>query len=794
MTLDDTALIAMLRSSQPLETICQSAGVSVAQFEAARDSYLARSAVLADQTITASVSKPVEIMRDRAGVPHIYASSTTDLFFGLGVAMAQDRLWQMDRLRRRALGRQAEILGPAYVASDIAHLTVGIDEIADRDTAAMDDATRRIVDAFVAGINQQISAAQSDLPIEFKVLDYQPEAFTVRDIVAIGRGIWWSLNGRIDRLAAAEAACTLPTEALRKLYLTPEASENLVVPPASEARSAGSPTGTDDATGSNNWALDGDHTASGHSLLCGDPHQPFWVPSSWYEFALHGPEDNAAGAGHPGLPGLWWGSNGVTAWGITNNAASTRDLYREELHPDDPQRYRDGDAWRTFVERRVSINVRGGAPRVLVVRSTIRGPVVNDLITPVASEGDPPLSLRWVGAEHLDDMRAMIAVSRAQDWPAFRDALRDWAVAVFNFVYADSGGNVGYQMAGRIPRRGRITSGFREAGNAADQWQGCIPFDDLPHSYNPARGYVASANQRIVEPDARLPIYGAYSQGHRGVRIDQMFAGHPRLDRDANIDFQNDVKSCRAERLCPHILRCLGDSSNPDIAIVANALTGWDCRYELASTAATVFETFMALWQRTVLSEHVPPRLLDLTSQQTGLAASLLEGEEPDYFTAGTAEVARQVAKRAVAALRARLGAEPADWRWGSVHIAHWRHAIATPALGSAFDVGPAPVNGGSHTVRNTGGELPPHAATSGAEYRIVVDFADPLRFLAVQNIGNSGVPGSPHYRDQFEPWLRGDYQDPTLSASAVVRVNVLAVGTIDRSRRGTCAVRRSDR
>jgi penicillin amidase len=224
MQFDDPALLAALRDTEPLETICRGAGISVEQFSAARDPYLRRRAALADQTITASVGGLVEIKRDRAGVPHIYADCTPDLFFGLGVAMAQDRLWQMDRLRRRALGRQAEILGPGYVASDIAHRTVGIDQIADRDAAAMDDATRRIVDAFVGGINRQIAVARTALPIEFELLDYDPENFTVGDIVAIGRGIWWSLNGRIDRLAAAEVARMLPTDALRTLYLTPEAS------------------------------------------------------------------------------------------------------------------------------------------------------------------------------------------------------------------------------------------------------------------------------------------------------------------------------------------------------------------------------------------------------------------------------------------------------------------------------------------------------------------------------------------------------------------------------------------
>ena len=694
------------------------------------------------QRLTGTVDDRVEILRDHAGVPHIYAASTTDLYFGLGVAMAQDRLWQMDRLRRRALGRQAEILGRSYLASDIAHLTVGIDQIATREVDAMDAATRRMVVALVNGINRQIDSFGRNLPPEFLRLDYVPEPFSVRDVVAIARGIWWSLNGRIDRIVAAEAARLLP-EQFRGLYLTPEASENRVLQSAA---------GTDDTTGSNNWALHGSRTASGKPVLCGDPHQPFWVPSSWYEYALHGPEDDAAGAGHPGFPGMWWGSNGSIAWSITNNMASTRDLYVEQVDPADARRYRDGDTWRAFDERRLSIRVRGEAPHELTIRSTVRGPVVNALLPSLNAAGDPPLSLRWVGMEHIDDIRASIAVSRAHDWAGFRDALRDWSVAIFNFVYADAKGHIGYQMAGRVPIRGRVVPGFRDANAAEDQWQGYISSDDLPHMYDPPSGYVASANQRIVPDNWPQPIYGAYSQGHRGVRLAQALGGNNPMDTAANIKLQNDVVNCRAERSCPHILRHL--AGNEAASLFTRSLGDWDYRYTLTSIAPTLFEAFMALWQREVISQHLPERLLDLTHQQTGLAASLLEDPAISYFPDGTTSRVAAIAHQTLAALRSRLDNDETAWQWGRIHQAHWHHPIGD----AAFDIGPREVDGGSHTLRNTGGELPPHAASSGAEYRIVVDFASADSFLAVQNIGNSGVPGSPHYRDQFEPWLRGEY------------------------------------
>jgi penicillin amidase len=754
MPLDQPALLAALRGSQPIDAICAAAGITRAEFLAERDAFLARLAAIGDSRLSGPVGKPVEILRDRAGVPHIFAHSGSDLYFGLGVAMAQDRLWQMDRLRRRSLGRQAEILGPSYVAADIAHLTVGIDAMAEREPALMDGETHALVTAFTAGINRQIAAFGTAPPIEFQLLGYAPAPFTVGDIVAIARGIWWSLNGRIDRIAAAEAARFLPTEALRTAYLTPEASENIVLPPGIGSGPAFA-AGSDDATGSNNWAIAGARSATGSPLLAGDPHQPFWVPSSWYEYGLHGPDDHAAGCGHPGMPGLLWGCNGRIGWTLTNNAASARDLYREDVDPADPARYRDGDVWRRFTVREASIPVRGEAGRALTIRSTVRGPIVNDLIPAVTEGGEKPLSLRWVGAEHLDDMRALIALSRARDWPGFRAALRDWSVAIFNFIYADADGNVGYQMAGRVPVRGRVTPGFRDAANPADRWVRKIAFENLPSAYNPKRGYLASANQRIVPPDYAEPIYGAYSQGHRGVRIDEAFAAMPSADRAATIALQNDVKGPRAARMIPHILRHL---VSPDTKAVAGALAGWDCGYTLASPGPTVFETFMYVWQRAVLGVHLPARLLDLAHQQTGLAMALLEDPDMAYFERGTQAMVQDVARQTEAHLRATLGDDPAGWTWGRVHIAHWRHPAATPSSADAFDIGPHPVDGGSHTVRNTGGEMPPHTAGSGAEYRIVVDFTDPDAFLAVQNIGNSGVPGSPHYRDQFQPWLDGTY------------------------------------
>jgi penicillin G amidase len=693
----------------------------------------------------------IEVLRDRAGVPHIYGGTTSDVYFGLGHAMAEDRLWQMDRLRRRALGRQAEILGAAYVDSDLLHHAVGIPALAEREVERTDDATRQLLEAFVAGINRFIERSHTgQLPPEFGLLGYEPEPFTVRDSIAILRGEWWSLNGRLYQLAIGEAARLLP-ESMQTDFLEPEAPDKRVLPREH--------VGMGDGSGSNNWAIAGSRTASGQAILSSDPHQPFWVPSSWYEYAIHGPDDHAAGAGHPGVPGLWFGSNGAIAWGITNNAASTRDLYREQVHPSDPNLYREGETWRRFDERTIEIKVRGEAPRRHVQRATVRGPIVNHVL-PAIDDDQRPLSLRWVGHEHLDDVRALIGIGRARDWEAFRSALRDWSVAVFNFGYADRDGRVGYQCAGRVPLRERVVRGYREANDGADAWQGYVQFEALPHGVDPPRGYVASANQRVAPDDYAYPLYGSWASGYRATRLDQVLGTTAKLDRKQVIALQNDTRSCRAERLCPAIVDGLLSAVDPDARALGEALTDWDFRYTTDSIAPTVFETFMEVWQERTLRSFFPDHVWPLVAGQTGLAARRLErGAERSQVIA--------TAIQTHAELKARFGDEASGWQWGRVHQAHWRHPLSGNGQGE-LDIGPAPVDGGSETIRNTGAGQPAFAAAGGAEYRLVVDFAEPDRLFAVQNIGNSGVPGTPHYADQFGPWLAGEYHVVSLRRAEV--------------------------
>jgi penicillin amidase len=468
---------------------------------------------------------------------------------------------------------------------------------------------------------------------------------------------------------------------------------------------------------------------------------------------------------------MLWGLNGRIAWGLTNDGSSTRDLYREEVHPEDPNRYRDDDRWLPFVDETFEIPIRGEAPERHVRRSTVRGPVCNPFLPAVAQAGEPPLSLRWVGQEPVDDVRTFLRLNRARGWPEFRDALADWAIPIFNWVCADVDGRIGYQHAGRVPVRGRVKQGYRDASEPADAWCGYVPFAAMARLEDPERGWVGSANNRPVPDDYPFPFYGNAAPGYRQERIKAAIEGAATFDATAAARLQNDVVAVRAARLCPALIDRLAGDDDSDVRRFVAALRDWDYSYTVEATAPLLFETFMSRWCERVAAARFPARLVGLIAAQTGPACRLIERNDLPWWPDGrsTAVELAATAKETIANIRARHGADPTGWRWGAVHQAMWRHPLSNAATAPAFDVGPEPVPGCADTVNNTGtGSGYDVGVIGGVEYRLVADLADPTRTMAVQNVGNSGMPGSPHYADQFRPWIAGEYHTVHLTREGV--------------------------
>ncbi|HEV8637475.1 MAG TPA: penicillin acylase family protein [Chloroflexota bacterium] len=773
---DHAKLLEILRAGEPSEAAGARAGVPAEEYRRARDAYLRAKLPPAGEELAGPVGAAVEIVRDRWGIPHVFAEGESDALLGLGYCMGRDRLWQLEYLRREALGTLAELLGPGAHDNDLRMRTIDVAAIAEAEAGRLDGATAGRLDAFVAGINRAIEAQRGNWPVELDLLDREPGPWTGRDTLAVLRAFWWQLTGRLENIVAAEAASRhLGDGALLDAFLTPELPDERIVPAGAFRPPAGlppapvPPVGIGEATGSNNWVVAGERTTTGAALLASDPHLPFVHPSDLYEAHLSWPGHDAAsstegvvGAHYVGAPGALFGHNGRIAWGLTNNAASPRDLYVEEVNPANPDEYRRGDRWVRFRTRAVEIRVRGEGVRRHQLRATDLGPVMNATVAPVdeavsSREGGSgrPLSMRWVGSEHLDDLRALLAVQRAVDWAGFRAALADWSLPIFNWVYADAGGAVGYQCAGRVPLRGRVVRGYRRADEPADRWLGYVPYDALPRVERPRRGFHATANNRVATDDYPYPLYGAWAGGNRALRIRQRIEAVERVSPEESRDLQNDVYLIRAARMTPHLLRIL-DRHSP----LAAHLASWDYEYTLGSTAPTVFEALVHCLAERVVAARFPRRLLGpLHGSGVALAARLLEGEPLAWFEGSTLEAeVRAAAREAHGLLTARLGA---DWSWGKHHTIAFEHPLAAayPALGEVANVGPAPVTGTGDSVRNAAGQLSQgFRVVSGAEYRLLVDFAARPAASATNTLGQSGQPGSAHFADQFDDWVRGAY------------------------------------
>lgn len=726
----------------------------------------------------AGIRGRVEIARDACGIPHIAAESDADLFFGFGLAMAQDRLFQLDYLRRKGAGRLAEILGSEALESDLLVRTVGVRRIAEVEWTRLGDETRALLTAFAAGVNAAIEQAQDALPIEFDLLDYRPEPWTPLDSLVVEGEFRWYLTGRFPVIAMPELAKrTLGDGPLYRAFLQRESDEESAIPPGSypATRGATQPVGTaagdpQGAQGSNNWVVGGARAVAGKPLVASDPHIAFEAVSCWYEVHLRGGSFNVAGMAYAGMPAVMFGRNERVAWGCTNNICSLRDLYRERTDPVHPGCYEYDGRW--IAERRLEekILVRGGASVTKTIRFSHNGPIVDEVLPPPA-RGTGPVALRWLGAHEGGWLTALLGMGRAADADALREAMRPWHVPTFCVVYADVDGRIGFQATGRIPVRNESERGYRPGWDPRHQWDGLIPFDGMPHVADPERGWIATANARPAPDDFPYPLSGTWSDDLRSRRIRDMILETPRLARDDFAAMHQDALSLRAVRGVPPLVACLRASDDKRLVEAAGRLAAWDHRLELDRVGATLFEVFFAHWIAAVARERFQGETATLLSGGVnGLSASLLEGDAAGWFAAGRREQAiRETMSATLDFLSNRLGPEMATWTWGRLHAIPLRHVLSLRGeLGQLLDHGGPPVKGGLTTVCNTS-PGPDWAAKIGAGYRLIADMAtSPPVLHAIDAGSQSGHPGSPHYSDQLPDWLAGRYHVLPLDPAAV--------------------------
>jgi penicillin amidase len=746
------------------------------------------------QMAAAGLSTTVEIVDDAYGIPHIRARTIPDAFFGQGYVVARDRLFQIDLAHRRELGRLAEAFGPDFAAHDAAARLFLYRGDLDEELALVPANILACARAYAAGINARVDEALADpalLPPEYGILGISPLKWDVREMV-LARGGSFSVDDEVRRARLA-AMGLLELDAiispLRPAW-TMSVPEGLDAAAVSEAdlgvlRLGGLPFGSlvpaaDPSSpsaasnvlanaGSNAWTVGPGRTATGRPVLANDPHLGIGSFDPRHVAHLTAPGLDVIGGGSPGLPGIMQGHTDRFAFGRTNFHIDQEDLFVLELHPDDPERYRHGDGWRSFECVEISIPVKGAPPGAATLRYAVQGPVVSHDPAKRRATALAAIELQ-PGASGAF---AMIAINLARDWTSLHEAAFRFHPSPTNFHYADVDGNHGWQAIGFVPIRRSGDGLMPVPGDGRYDWTGMRDFRALPSEYNPAKGWFASANQNNLPegwPRDRIPAF-SFREPYRYQRIADVLSAQPRHRLADSVALMHDTLSTPARQLIALLPAAGSAEAEPAMAM----LRGWDARVDAESGPAALFEILWRELSARLLAAIVPERARALVRE---ISPSVLLGflAHPDRRLGPDPEAARNALFDAALAAawgsaRTNLGPDPAAWRWGALHQVRIRHPLSRiPAIAAAFPPIEGEGSGGdSYTVMARWlRSAPAWQVSGGASYLQVIDVGAWDNSLMLNFPGQSNEPGSPHYRDQYAHWIAGEMQPMPFSRAAV--------------------------
>jgi penicillin G amidase len=766
---------------------------SVSPSEAARQSKLSAEqlrektstslSTMAGKILIAGLQQPVKVLRDRWGVPHIYARNQHDLFFAQGFVAAQDRLFQMELWKRAGQGRLAEILGPSALPRDIAARLLRYRGSMEAEYQSYAPDTREILTAFTAGINayirRRLDPQGPGLPVEFQLAGFRPEDWKPEDCLT--RMATLSVTGNApEELALAQLVSLIGAKKAAALEdFDPPTTLEL---PSGEDLSGLSPSlisgfvGTDSRIefpaslqGSNNWTISGKMTRTGKPLLANDPHRTIALPSLRYIVHLNAPGWDVVGATEPALPGVSIGHNEDIAWGLTVFPIDQEYLFLEELNSRDSNEYRTATGWATMRVEQEVFHVRGGEDVTKQLKFTSHGPVLWE-------DGKRALALHWVGAEPgTAPYLTGISVDRAHNWREYLAALERWKTPPENLVYADRDGNIGEQSAGLTPRRKKGNGLLPAPGWEGFEWAGFVPFSQLPRQFNPQREFIATANNKTIPPNYPYKVGFVWSTD-RIARIEQVLDDARDHKHLLNVEdmaaLQNDVVSLPARDLVRAVTS--GPVAN-DAA--AKLFVGWNGDLRTNSPAAALYELWLRQLRTSLLkriSPEAPPEAIyvgeDMIARLISDPSAVLFGSDP---TATRDEIVRETLSTAYLEFQS-LRRGSSSLTWGELHTVTFRHALdQLPRLNSFLDVGPFPRPGDGTTVDATAFVPQNFNQIAGASYREIFDLSNWDNSEAVNAPGESGQPGSPHYADLAPVWRDGKYFPLAYSRQAVEKVTV---------------------
>jgi penicillin amidase len=746
----------------------------------------------------AGVTDEVLVYRDAYGIPHVYAKNENDLYRAVGYCMAQDRLWQMDLLRRACTGRLSEIFGEELVETDLLMRSLRMPEKSRMILKNIEDPMIRACVAFTDGVNQYIESHIDRLPPEFIILRYKPEKWLPEHSVNLVGYMGWDLRlswheevvlDKIRRLFGEDKTKELvPDMTLQKTVVYPGFEAAVEHFDMQSTLLAGShhlrKLGLVVFDGSNNWAVSGKKSVNGKPILANDMHLGLNSPGIWYQMhqAVEGVM-NVTGVVLPGQPFVVAGHNDRIAWGFTNVMVDNVDFYLEKINPENPRQYELNGDWKEMEVRTEEIKISGDQTLQEELRFTHRGPIISRF----HDAENSAISLRWIGNDYSNELRSIYLVNRANNWDDFKNAMSTFISVSQNTVYADVDGNIGLYCCAGVPIRTGGDSNTILPGWTDDyDWQGIVPFDELPHSFNPERGYESSANNRTTGDDYPYYISHWFFPPTRIDRIREMLEEKELLSVADFKRIHADQKSKLVEGTKPIIITELEKSENWSVfeKQILDAFSSWDGILSKSSPEASVFEKFLYLFSENLLLDEMGDELYDdfldssllreYAIQNVIMAGDSLWSDDMNTLEKKEtfADMVQKSFKDTVTSLQKNLARNPNKWQWGKIHQLTLGHPLGSVKILDwlfRFNSGPYEVGGSSHTVCPFSYPLnEPFGVTWGASHRHIFPLANWDESLTVIPTGVSGIPASAHYCDQTQLYVENEYPPDYFSRDLV--------------------------
>jgi penicillin amidase len=750
--------------------------------------------------VLTGITSEVRVSRDSFAIPHILADNEYDVYRATGYLMAQDRLWQMDLLRRLTSGRLSEIFGRDLVNADQLFRSLRFTEKSRMVIDSCDNEVVACLQAYADGVNQYISEKGDKLPPEFTILGYKPEPWEpVHSANLIGYMAWGLTTAWYTEVVIYKASKVVDEAHVKELIPDMEMQKQYVhpgnlIPSKAEFVSeldhidqVIKDLGLQVLQASNNWAVSGKKSKTGKPILANDMHLELNAPGIWYQIHQEVPGKlNVTGVALPGQPFVICGHNSRIAWGMTNVMLDDMDFYVETLSKEDTGLYKLDGNWLPLEIQKEIIYTKEGDTAVRYNRFTHRGPVVSSF----KGIKDKVISMHWTGNEYSNELKSVYKFNRAGNWDEFRDAAKTFIAISQNIVYADVEGNIGIQTAAGIPIRKGNPVFFYPGDTSLYDWTGMVPFNELPYTYNPESGFVASANNRTIGDNYPYYISNWFHLPNRYQAIVEDISERDLLGVDDFIAIQSDQNSRYAKKITPVLLEAL-ESCRGELSETAktalDALSKWDFSMPVSSIASTIFEQTHLELVRVIFEDELGPELYkkfiekDLMpvdqinricmKKESLWCDNISTPDKKESFNDNIAEAF----KVAVTILQGRLGDDVTSWQWGKIHTLTLQHPLGkVSVLNRAFNLnrGPFAVGGSSHTVSPYSYPMQtPFLSYHGSSHRHIFTVGDWDNSLTIIPTGQSGIPASKFYCDQTSMYLAYKYHSDPFSQGSVEKV-----------------------